>query len=192
MHSALYEFFRDQGSIIGGLLALAAGLLAFRGAMHAADKQVAAVNVQTKAVRQQNSDLKTEIRRRLAREAIIAIKLLGSVLGIVRADVAKVTNLLDQPVYFGPNKVAPANIRQVIYQLPLDIVWGNLGVCGTEIVNNYLLLDAKLDEFAKTQVYSIDIVKNELQIITNILDFLERELETDAARCNAVLLETSP
>jgi len=70
---------------------------------------------------------------------------------IVRTDVAKVTKLLDQPVYFGSNKVAPANIRQLIYQLPLDIVWGNLGVCGTEVVNNYLLLDAKLDEFAKTQ-----------------------------------------
>ena len=140
MHSALYEFFRDQGSIIGGLLALAAGLLAFTGAMRAAGKQLAAVNVQTEALREQNSDLKTENRRRLAREAIIAIKLLGSVLGIVRSDVAKVTKLLDQPVYFGPDKVAPASIRQLIYQLPLDIVWGTLGVCGTEVVNNYLLL----------------------------------------------------
>ena len=70
-------------------------------------------------------------------------------------------------------------------------MWGNLGVCGTEVVNNYLLLDAKLDEFAKTQVYAVGIIQNELQVITNILDFLERELENDAARCNAVLLETS-
>jgi len=30
-----------------------------------------------------------------------------------------------------------------------------------------------------------------LQIITNILDVLERELETDAARYTAALLETS-
>ena len=154
MDSVLYDFFRDQGSIIGGLLALAAGYLAFTGAMRAAEKQVTAANAQTGALRQQNSDLKTESRRRLAREAIIATKLLGSVLLIVRADVAKVTKLLDQPVYFGPNMVAPATIRQLIYQLPLDIVWGNLGVCGTEVVNNYLLLDAKLDEFAKTHVCS--------------------------------------
>jgi len=191
MHSVLYDFFRDQGSIIGGLLALAAGYLAFTGAMRAAEKQVTAANAQTGALRQQNSDLKTESRRRLAREAIIAIKLLGSVLVIVRADVAKVTKLLDQPVYFGPNMVAPANTRQLIYQLPLDIVWGNLGVCGTEVVNNYLVLDAKLDEFAKTQIYAVGSIQNELQIITNLLDFLERQLETDAARCNAVLLETS-
>jgi hypothetical protein len=47
-----------------------------------------------------------------------------------------------------------------------------------------------LDEFAKTQVYSVDVIQNELQIIINIVDFLEHEFENDAARCNAVLLET--
>jgi hypothetical protein len=70
-------------------------------------------------------------------------------------------------------------------------VWGNLGICGTEVVNNYLMLDAKLDEFTKIQVYSVDIIKNDLQIITNLLDVLERGLETDTAQCNAVLSETS-
>jgi uncharacterized membrane-anchored protein YhcB (DUF1043 family) len=191
MHNALYEFCRDQGSIIGGLLALAAGYLAFRGATRAAAKQVAAVNAQTEALRQQNSDLKTEARRRSAGEAIIAIKLLESVAAIVRRDVAKVTTLLDQPHYFGPNRVVPTNVRQLIYQLPLDIVWGNLGVCSAEMVTNYLLLDARLDEFAHTRIYSVDVIQNELQTITDILDRLDSELESHAARCNAVLLETS-
>src|SRR5271155_1193872 len=50
MNSALYDFFRDQGSIIGGWLALAAGYLVFKGAMRAAEKQVAAVNAQTEAL----------------------------------------------------------------------------------------------------------------------------------------------
>jgi hypothetical protein len=190
MHSALYDFCRDQGSIIGGLLALAAGYLAFSGAMRAAGKQVAAVNAQTEALRQQNRGLRTESRRQLAREGIIAIKLLSSVLGLVRGDVATVRKLLDQQQYFGQNKVAPTTARQIIYQLPLDIVWGNLGVCGTEVVSNYLLLDQKLDIFAKTQVYSVDVIQNELQVITSVLEFLERELENDAARCNTVLLET--
>jgi hypothetical protein len=44
MLSALYEFCRDQGSIIGGLLALAAGYLVFRGATRAADRQVSAAH----------------------------------------------------------------------------------------------------------------------------------------------------
>jgi hypothetical protein len=39
----VYDFFRDQGSILAGLLALIAGIIAFKGAIRAADKQVAAV-----------------------------------------------------------------------------------------------------------------------------------------------------
>jgi hypothetical protein len=39
----MYEFFRDQGSMIGGLLALLAGIIAYFGAMRAADRQVTAL-----------------------------------------------------------------------------------------------------------------------------------------------------
>jgi len=51
MFSTLYDFCRDQGSIIGGLLALAAGYLVFRGTTGTADRQVAAANAQTEALR---------------------------------------------------------------------------------------------------------------------------------------------
>ena len=51
MFSTLYDFCRDQGSIIGGLLALAAGYLVFRGTTRTADRQVAAANAQTEALR---------------------------------------------------------------------------------------------------------------------------------------------
>ena len=61
MFSALYDFCRDQGSIIGGLLALAAGYLVFRGATRAADRQVSAAHAQTEALRQQNRDLRNEL-----------------------------------------------------------------------------------------------------------------------------------
>jgi len=37
----------------------------------------------------------------------------------------------------------------------------------------------------------VGLIQNELQIIINILDFLERELKTDTERCNAVFLDTS-
>ena len=42
MCSQLYDFFRDQGSIIAGLIALAAGMIAYRGALFAAKMQVEA------------------------------------------------------------------------------------------------------------------------------------------------------
>jgi hypothetical protein len=82
MFSTLYDFCRDQGSIIGGLLALAAGYLVFRGTTRTADRQVAAANAQTEALRQRNRDLRNEGQRRQARDGIVATKLLASVLGV--------------------------------------------------------------------------------------------------------------
>jgi hypothetical protein len=187
MFGALYDFCRDQGSIIAGLLALVAGYIAFRGATRAAQQQVAAVNAQTEAVRQQNRDLRNEGRRRLAQNGIVAVKLLDGVLEIIRTDVDELKRLLNQTQYFGTNRQAPPNYRQMIYKPPLSIVWDDLGACGTLVISNYILLDAKISQFARTQIHSVDVIQNELQIIINILDALGRELESDAARHNAVL-----
>jgi hypothetical protein len=187
MFGALYDFCRDQGSIIAGLLALVAGYIAFKGATRAAQQQVAAVNAQTEAVRQQNRDLRNEGRRRLAQNGIVAVKLLDGVLEIIRTDVDELKRLLNQTQYFGTNRQAPSNYRQMIYKPPLSIVWDDLGACGTLVISNYILLDAKISQFARTQIHSVDVIQNELHIIINILDALGRELESDAARHNAVL-----
>ena len=104
MLSALYDFCRDQGSIIGGLLALAAGYLVFRGARRAADRQVSAAHAQTEASRQQNRDLRNEGRPRQAQDGIVAAKLLASVPTIIRNDVDNLKQLLDQPRYAGTTR----------------------------------------------------------------------------------------
>jgi hypothetical protein len=191
MSNLLYDFFRDQGSIIGGLLALAAGYLVFKGVTRAAKQQLAAINAQAEAVRQQNLDLRNEGRRRLAGDGIVAIKLLGSILGIVRNDVNKLKQLLAQPRYAGTNRIVPANYRHLIYKPPLNIVWDDLGACSPEFISNYLRFDARLSEFARTQIYAIDIMQNELQVIGDTLELLEQELASDAARHNNLLLETT-
>lgn len=190
MFSVMYDFCRDQGSIIAGVLALIAGCIAYRGAMRAAQQQVAAVNKQTDAVQQQNRDLRNESQRRLAQNGIVAIKLLSSVLEIIKADITKLEQLLDQPQYFGIDKFAPTNYRQLIYKPPLNIVWDDLGACGTLVISNYILLDAKISQFMRTEVYAVSVIQNELQIIINIIDALNHELESDATRHNAVLQQT--
>ena len=187
MFDALYDFCRDQGSIIAGLLALLAGYIAFKGATRAVERQVAAVNTQTETVRQQNLDLRNEGRRRMAQSGIVAVKLLGSVLEIIRTDVDNLKKLLNQPEYFGTNKAAPPNYRQMIYKPPISIVWDDLGACGTLVISNYILLDAKISQFARSRIYTVDVIQNELQIIINILDALGREIESDAITHNAVL-----
>jgi hypothetical protein len=63
-------------------------------------------------------------------------------------------------------------------------------MCSPDIVGNYLQLDAKLSEFARSQVYAVDIMQNELRVIADILVLLDQELQSDAARHNNLLLET--
>jgi hypothetical protein len=177
MVSALYDFCRDQGAIIGGLLALAAGYLVFLGTTRAAARQVAALTAQTEALRQQNRDLRSEGQQRQERDRIIATKLVASVLGLIGNDVDHLKQLLEQPRYTGTNRIVPPNYRQLIYKPPLNMVWDDLGMCSPEIIGNYLQLDARLSEFARTQVYAVDIMRTELQVIADILALLERDLQ---------------
>jgi hypothetical protein len=190
MFSALYDFCRDQGSIIGGLLALTAGYLVFNSVRYSANQQMTAVNAQTEALRQQNRDLLDEARSRQARDAIVALKLLGSVLAIIRNDVDKLKQLLAQPRYTGTNRIVPANYRQLLYRPPLSILWDDLGMCSPDTISNYLQLDARLVEFGRSQVYAVDIMQNEVQEISEILQLLEHELANEAARRDTTLAET--
>ena len=64
-------------------------------------------------------------------------------------------------------------------------------MCSIEIIGNYLQLDARLSEFARTQVYAVDIMQTELQVIADILALLERDLESDAAIHNIALSKTA-
>ena len=102
-------------------------------------------------MRHQNRDLRNEARRRQARDGIVATKLVASVLTIIRNDVHNLKQLLDQPRYAGTNRIVPTNYRQLIYKPPLNIVWDDLGMCSPNIIGNYLQLDARLTEFARTR-----------------------------------------
>jgi hypothetical protein len=88
-------------------------------------------------------------------------------------------------------RIVPPNYRQLIYKPPLNIVWDDLGRCSPDVVGHYLQLDARLSEFARTQVYAVDIMQNELQVIADILALLEQAVESDAARHSNLLLETT-
>src|SRR5215469_7804510 len=183
MFQALYAFFRDQGSIIAGLLALIAGGLAYRGARTAATMQVQAADKQTAALTEQNQSLKRENARMLARESLISVRLLEGVLGGIADDIGRLKKLLDQPQFFGqPNAVAPSDWKDLIRKPPLAVVWDSIGLCGTEVINHYLLLHRTLDEFANRSNSGIDGMKNTLATLTNIIAVLRDELGETAKR----------
>jgi hypothetical protein len=180
--SCLYAFLRDEGSIIAGLLALVAGGIAYAGAMRAA-------RIQVDELRQQNSELKAENRRTLARDGIIAVRLLSGVVNRIKDDTKKLRELLEQPQYKGPNVSAPGDWRKLIRKPPLEVVWNNLGVCGREIIDGYLLLDSKIDEFAEHEIAGADYMSERVAAFDNLVGFLNDELDGEAQRCLAVLAE---
>ena len=73
MRSPLYEFFRDQGSIIAGLLALLAGLLAYRaGRVQAMETRQAAI-MQVDAARRRDDREVDALRKSLGTELRIVV-----------------------------------------------------------------------------------------------------------------------
>ncbi len=68
MHTALYEFFRDQGSIIAGLLALIAGVLAYRAGLLQARATRTAAEMQTAVEEQKSKQEVSTVRKSLAIE----------------------------------------------------------------------------------------------------------------------------
>ncbi len=90
----------------------------------------------------------------------------------------------------GPGQipVSPASITKP----PLSEVLDYIRLCGQEFLDNYILLDAKVDTFRHgTALLDVNTAENTLQYFKNILEFLRNELRADAARCNAKLSETT-
>ncbi len=187
----LYEIGRDQGSLIGGLLALVAGVIAYCGAWNAAKLQVNAVNIQTAELRKQDTELKNDNRRRLAGTEIGAIKLISSVLNRVTEGITRVENFTDEKARALAGAVLTEDWRNIIRKPALATVLNHLSLCGPDVVDKYLLLDAHLDAFAeRANIVNFD-TQRALEELAKIVEFLNQELSTDAARCYALLEETS-
>jgi hypothetical protein len=174
MWSALYVFFRDEGSIIAGVIALAAGYIAYAGATRAAKIQVDAMTVQTEALKQQNSELKIENRRRLAREEIVAVRLLLGVVKRIGND-CKNPKLIESPGL----KAKP----------PLSVVWNHLGVCDQEIIEKYLSLDEAIDQSVCLNTNFSRELREKQSELASMAELLIADLDDEMKRGLAVLAE---
>jgi hypothetical protein len=83
----------------------------------------------------------------------------------------------------------PSDWRKLIRKPALSTVWDKLGVCGRETINNYLILDAKIDEFIERDISGVHPIKNSLAEFTNFVTVLRDELEGEAQRYDTVLSE---
>jgi hypothetical protein len=178
----IYDFLKDQGSIIAGLLALGAGIAAVIVTRNAGLWQ-------KNALEAQNAELKRQARVDLARQGIVAVRMLSGVIARAEDGVQKLSKAVSQPQYQEPHATLPNGYREMIVRTELAIVWNVLSRCGYEVVDKYLLLDLRLTEFASSRVPGVHSFLNELEVIKRIIEVLKIELEGEAQRCNAILAE---
>ena len=127
MWCSIYNFSRDQGSIIAGLMALCAAWIAYRGATTAADRQVAAAQGQVAAAEAQTAYLQHETRRDIARRSMISVNMLFGVLIKLQADIIRLERIVDEPPYSIGKTAVPAPLLKCVRLPDLEIVWGELG-----------------------------------------------------------------
>lgn len=181
----------DWQTLVTGLLALAGGFLAAGVAYLAGRRQVQAVKDQMAALLEQNEDLKRESRRNLARNSLIAIRLVSGVLSKVEDGIGSLDESLDHVGSVLPEVALPQGFRQLIQRTDLSVVWNTLGVLGRETVEGYLLLDMRLTEFASSRNFSKPAIMEDLAKIKPLVTFLRRELTKEGQAYNAILTDFS-
>ena len=116
----LYEFLRDQGSLIAGVLALIAGILAYRAGvtqakatMDAADREIAATKEAISAAQEQTRVAQGQIavtlrleRRRAAQETYGFLAMLEAAMGTVLEDIEASREIFANQAQGGSSPVA--------------------------------------------------------------------------------------
>ena len=174
----VFKYLYDWQSFIAGLFALIAGVVAYAAGLR-----------QARAVEQQNRELKIAERRRLAREQIVAIRLLNGALATIESGLTHVEGFLEQPRYLPGSAIVPEGWRELVRKPPLDVVWPHLGVCGFEVVDNYVLLDAEIETFLRSSIHSAGLIKNKIAAFHSTTKFLRDELDEAAKKCIALLAD---
>jgi hypothetical protein len=189
VYCRIYEFLKDQGSIIAGLLALLAGVVAYYGSRKAADLQVKAAEKQTDILREQNTYLVRENRRKLARDSLVAIRLVIGALERIKADTKDLKRRFQEPPHSMPGSPGTATPRdlELISAPAMQLLWQNLGLCGQEVIDKFLLVDKIIHEVKRADNWNVIHITSKLTEINTIIDFLDEELSTEAQKCYSVL-----
>jgi hypothetical protein len=179
----VYDFFKDQGSLIAGVLALAAGGWAY----WAAREQIAAA--------QQIE------RQRIARERLAAVWLMESVLTGLNDDLEQGIMNVGSGVEVAQSSdgqdvdaALATKIRNRIRKLDMAVVWNQLGHLDPSFIRPYMALDREvLQLWAKeaTRNPTRNEMLGELRILQGKVRSLWATLDVEA-RASSLMLRPQP
>jgi hypothetical protein len=176
---AIGTFLFDWQPLLVGVLALAAGVAAYCAGLR-----------QARAVEEQNRELKRNERRQLAREGIVATRLIDGILAKIEHEIARVTTLFEQPCYQKPDAIAPADWNRLIQKPNISVVFDKLGMCSEEILAKYMELDAEIEQYRERNISGVAYHSSAMKTFGMRVKFLRDSLDQQAQTCNKVLFET--
>ena len=162
----------DWQTGFAGLLALAAGLLAYF------------------ATQRQTHHLQREAKRQLARDVVVAARLIEGVLGGLEDDIRSLEKIWHQPSYASKDATIPASHKALLRKPPLAVVWENLGRFSPDVISNYMNLDTKIEHFRGVQMFSAEWYIKELQVLTVIVNGLRELVGREVKLANDTLRKT--
>lgn len=180
----------DWQTLIGGGLALLAGVVAVVGTYFIGRSQVRAIIHQSDLAETENARLRQEGRRERAQHGLAAVRLLNGVIARNEDGMTKLGKALDQPNYRDSDSQVPRDWRQgIILKTDLQVVWATLGICSRDVVHHYLILDMRLTQFSSSEIFGSRTLITQLEEIRKITDGLKRALDDEKKHCDAVLAE---
>jgi len=131
----------DWQTLVAGFVAIGGGWLAY----FAGVKQVRAIRAQTAVLRQQNDDLKRAEQRRLARDSLIAARMLDASLEVVARDIENARSTFGGPRDGYVDEPTANLARQAVGKPGFAYLWEKVGILDREIAVPFLELEASID-----------------------------------------------
>jgi hypothetical protein len=158
MYASLYDFFRDQGSIVAGLLALVAAYLTIRvtremadrtikATRETADREISAAQDQTKVAQEQIAATLRIERRRSTSEAWAFYVALEAAMAIVIEDIAAARAIFGRVGAEAVSQMAYRARQRITKAMFPELRTGLLRL-GGQLTAPFVSLDNKIDSFA--------------------------------------------
>jgi hypothetical protein len=134
-----------SAAIFGGLLAYLAGVRQANATKEGAKLQTQAVTTQTAALKEQNSDLRRAEQRGLARERLVATRMLDASLQVIAESLQKARSLFGGPDEGEIDKETAALVCDTIEKPGFAYLWEKVGILDRDIAVAFLNLEAAID-----------------------------------------------
>jgi hypothetical protein len=161
----MYDFLRDQGSLIAGLLALLAGVLAYLAGIK-----------QAGAAREQSIQAREQERRQAGQRILSAGALFDGVLTQFKGETDRLMIKLMLPGYNHADAVVAYDVVRNLALPPIGTVWNELGLFLPDTVRAYFQLDFRITDMRGRFPMPATELRDELRKLQRILDFLFDEI----------------